>query len=156
MSDLTTLGVKVGYAVEATAGTQPTTGYTQIPRCLSIGGVKLTPATIDVSTLEDLTKQYADGQQDTGGTWENVYHSGALTAIQTMMTAAATAKAAGKGVWWVIFIEGLSKSYFLKAQPGTNQGLSDISIGKALEIPVTCIINDVLGFDTAVEPTVGA
>ena len=53
MADLTTLGVKFGYAVEATAKTRPTAGYTQLPRCKSIGGINLSQEQIDVSCLED-------------------------------------------------------------------------------------------------------
>lgn len=152
MADLTTLGVKFGYAVEATAGTRPTTGYTMIPRCKSIGGISLTPEQIDVSCLEDLISKYADGRQDTGGTWETTFYSDAITTLETMLSASATAKAAGKGTWFVVYIPGLSDSFFVKAQPGTKLAMGDISDNTALEIPVTLTINEYLGLETAVEP----
>lgn len=150
--DVSTLGVKFGYAVEATAGTRPTANYIQIPRCKSIGGISLTPEQIDVSTLEDLVSQYVDGRQDTGGSWETTFHSDAITALKTLLTAAATAKAAGKGVWFVVWIPGLADSFFVKAQPGAKLPMGDISDNTALEIPLTLTIGEYEGLATAVEP----
>lgn len=150
--DVSTLGVKFGYAVEATAGTRPTASYIEIPRCKSIGGISLTPEQIDVSTLEDLVSQYVDGRQDTGGSWETTFHSGAITALKTLLTAAATAKAEGKGVWFVVWIPGLADSFFVKAQPGAKLPMGDISDNTALEIPLTLTIGEYEGLATAVEP----
>lgn len=50
---LTTLGVKLYYAVETTAATKPATGWTQLEECSSIGGIELDTEQIDVSALED-------------------------------------------------------------------------------------------------------
>ena len=154
--DVSTLGVKFGYAVEATAGTRPSSGYTQIPRCKSIGGVSLTPEQIEASTLEDLISQYVEGRQDTGGTWETSFHSGAISTLKTLLTEAATAKAAGKGVWFVVWIPGLTDSFFVKAQPGAKLPMGDIGENTILEIPLTLTIVDYEGLATAIEPTTGS
>lgn len=154
MADVTTLGVKFGYAVEATAGTRPASGYIQIPRCKSIGGVSLSPEQIDVSCLEDLVSKYADGRADTGGTWETSFHSDAITALGTLLTSAATAKADGKGVWFVVWIPSLTKSFFVKAAVPSKLAMGEIGENSALEIPLSLTIEEYLGLETAVEPTV--
>lgn len=154
--DVSTLGVKIGYAVEATAGTRPTASYAQIPRCKSIGGITLTPEQIDVSTLEDLISKYVDGRQDTGGSWELVFHSDAIAALKTLLTEAATAKAANKGVWFVVWIPGLADSFFVKAQPGAKLPMGDISDNSPFELPVTLTIGEYEGLATAVEPAAGS
>lgn len=152
--DATTLGVKIGYAVEATAGTRPTTGYIQIPRCQSIPEIKLDTATIDATCLEDKVKKYQKGQQDSGGKWEPVFYSDAMDEIETMRTAAETAAAANKGVWWVVWFPDLSKSYFVKAQPDEVQSLSEVGQAAMVQLKISCVLNEIHGFDTKVEPTV--
>lgn len=151
--DVTTLGVKFGYAVETTAGTRPASSYIQLPRCKSIGAISLDMEQIDISTLEDLITKYADGRQDTGGTWEVTFHSDAIPALKTLFTAAATAKAENKGVWFVVWIPGLSESFFVKAQPGTKVPMGDISDNSPLEIPISMTIGEYEGLATAIEPT---
>ena len=153
MADVTTLGVKFGYAVESTIGTRPASGYIQIPRCKSIGGVSLTPEQIDVSCLEDLISKYADGRADTGGTWETSFHSDAITALGTLLTSAATAKADGKGVWFVVWIPSLTKSFFVKAAVPSKLAMGEIGENSALEIPLSLTIEEYLGLETATEPT---
>lgn len=153
MADVTTLGVKFGYAVEATKGTRPASGYIQIPRCKSIGGVSLSPEQIDVSCLEDLISKYADGRADTGGTWETSFHSDAITALGALLTAAATAKADGKGVWFVVWIPSLTKSFFVKAAVPSKLAMGEIGENSALEIPLSLTIEEYLGLETATEPT---
>ena len=59
-SGLSTLGVEL-YVAEATNGTKPTTGYTQLTRINSIGEVSISPENIDASALEDFTTKYIAG-----------------------------------------------------------------------------------------------
>ena len=153
MADLTTLGVKFGYAVEATAGTRPTAGYTQLPRCKSIGGINLSPEQIDVSCLEDEISKYAEGRADTGGTWDTSFYSDGLAGLKTLLTSAATAKAAKKGVWFEVWVPGLSDGFFVKAAVLSKLAMGDISDNAALEIPLSLTIEDYEGLATAVEPT---
>lgn len=49
---LTTLGVKVFYGIETTAGQKPA-AFTQLEECSNIGGIDLDTEQIDVSALED-------------------------------------------------------------------------------------------------------
>lgn len=151
--DATTLGVKFGYAVEATAGTRPASGYIQIPRCKSVGGVSLSPEQIDVSCLEDFISKYAEGRADTGGTWEMSFYTGAMAALKTLLSSSATAKSAGKGVWFVVWIPELTDSFFVKAAVPTKLAMGDVGDNAALEIPLSLTIEEYEGLATAVEPT---
>ena len=62
---LSTLGVKLGYAVETTANTKPA-AFTWLERVNSISGIELPSEQIDASALEDLVTKYVAGRQDSG------------------------------------------------------------------------------------------
>ena len=66
--DLSTAGVTVGYAVEATAGTRPTTGYKAILGIKSIPEINSQPETLDTTTLAATEyKTSINGLKDLGG-----------------------------------------------------------------------------------------
>lgn len=99
---ISTAGMLVKYAPEATAGTRPTTGYTELP------GIKALPALGDsVNTLQttplSATKNhtYILGLADSGGAMQLTVNDAPAfrTAYETMYTAYTTAVAAGKGFW---------------------------------------------------------
>ena len=52
--ELSTAGVSVQYAVEATAGTRPTTGYTTLTGMKSIPSLNPAPDTIETTDLSQL------------------------------------------------------------------------------------------------------
>jgi len=153
--DLTTIGIKVGWAVETTAGTRPTT-FTQIARCKKIAGVSLTTDKIDVTALEDAIKKYAAGLKDTGGDWPLTFGASDafVTAWNALITAYETAKAAGKQTWFVVWIPNMAKSFYIIAEPG-DIPMPDIDVSNPLEYEISNVINDFKGLDTAIEPTVG-
>lgn len=99
---ISTAGMLVKYAAEATAGTRPTTGYVELP------GVKALPALGDsINTLQttplSATKNhtYIPGLADSGGAIQLTVNDAPAfrEAYETMYTAYTTAKAAGKGFW---------------------------------------------------------
>ena len=154
--DLTTVGVKLGYATATANGTRPT-AFTQLQRCKSIGAIDLTQDTIDVTALEDFFKKYADGTVDTGGKTDLTFGlSDAVIAEQEKyLKAASAAKTSKKEFWHVVYFPLLSKAFYFIATPLTKVGLPDISVGNAAEIKQSLVINEYIGLDTAVEPTVG-
>lgn len=154
--DLSTIGVKVGYAVEATAGTKPS-AFTQLKRCKAIDGIELSPDKIDVTALEDSIKQYTDGVQDTGGDWGLTFgmNDDVINALTTLKSSADTGKTAGKATWFVVYFPGLTKSFFVKAMPG-NIPMPEVGQGNAAEIKLNTTINEYVGLDTAIEPTAAA
>ena len=81
LAGLSTLQVTFGYGVETTAGEKPST-FTQLTRVNSIGGISITPETIDASALEDSVEKSITGRASTGGTWEVVINYTPETATE--------------------------------------------------------------------------
>ena len=77
---ISTAGVTFGYAVEATAGTRPTTGYILIPDIKEIPEMNPEPETLESTTLAATEfKTYIEGLKDLGGALSFL----ALTAYHT-------------------------------------------------------------------------
>lgn len=150
--DLTTIGVKLGYAVESTAGQKPT-AFTWLKRCKNIGGIELTSEKIDVTALEDKVKQYAEGVADTGGEWALTFgiNDGVVDALTALREASQTAKESGKATWFNVWFPGLKKSFYIVAEPGMIP-MPEVAQGSPAEININCTINEYKGLDTAIEP----
>lgn len=150
---ISTLGVKLGYAVEATAGTRPTTDYTWLERCNSIDAISLDAEQIDASALEDYASRYVAGRQDTGGTWNITFNlcNEVLTQLQAMMTAY-EALTGGKGMWFEVWSPKRTNGYFVKAQPPKVLPAPEESQNSLETIQITFTIEQVEGFATGVEP----
>ena len=52
-NEISTAGILLKYAVETTAGTRPTTGFTQIPNVKSIPEFNAEPSNLEVTDLSD-------------------------------------------------------------------------------------------------------
>ena len=154
--DLTTIGVKIGYAVEPAKGTKPT-AFTWLKRCRNIGGIELTSEKIDVTALEDKIKQYAEGVADTGGEWALTFglNDDVVTALTKLREDSVTAKEAGLATWFDVWFPGLAKSFYIVAEPGMIP-MPEVGQGAAAEININCTINEYKGLDTAIEPTAAA
>lgn len=115
---VSTLGVTFGYGVETTAGTKPA-AFTQLNRINAIGGITVTPATIDASALEDYVTKTVAGRGDTGGTWTITVNFTEETADEwsDLISAYQTAKAAGKNMWFETIVPGFTDGFFVVAQP---------------------------------------
>lgn len=133
--DLTTAGVHLKYAVEATAGTRPTTGYTDIPGVKSTPSLNPAPEALDATTLnEEEYVVYVQGLKDLGGSLEFNFNltQAFLTAWDTLVTAAETAKASSKATWFEIMIPGLTNSVYFKGVPA-DAGLPAMEVNSVLE-----------------------
>ena len=65
---LSTAGVTLWYAPETTAGTRPTTGFTQITEIKSIPELNPEPDNLETTTLEETEyRTYIAGLKDLGG-----------------------------------------------------------------------------------------
>lgn len=51
-NEISTAGIQIGYAVETTAGTRPST-FTNIPNVKTIGDMNPEPSTYEVTDLSD-------------------------------------------------------------------------------------------------------
>jgi hypothetical protein len=118
---VSTAGMLVKYAVEATAGTRPTSGYTTIP------GVKAIPAIFNdpnmlQSTPLSATKNhtYIEGLNDSGGSIQlTVNDYDAFRTAWTACVAAFDELTGGKTMWFEIAYQDGSnlESFYFPAQP---------------------------------------
>ena len=112
--EFNTIGVKLGYAVEASAGTRPTTGYTNIPDIKNLPAIDLNPSKLEVTNLVDRYKRYIAGVMDAG---DDIAVTANLTASlktlwASMVSAASAAWASQKSTWFEISIPNFDSFYF--------------------------------------------
>lgn len=147
--EFSTIGVKIGYAVEATAGTRPTSGYTNIPDIKNIPGIDLTPSRLQVTNLIDKYHRYVAGVMDAG---DDVALTANLTASlktawTSMVSAANTAWGSGKSTWYEISIPGFD-SFFFAGIP-TEMGFNEMGVDAVAEASLHIIPNQIAGWATA-------
>ena len=134
--NLSTAGVQLWYAVETTAGTRPTSGYTRIKGIKSTPSLNPSPETLETTTLDETEyKTYIDGLKDIGGALEFTFNltEELIEKWDDLMEAYETGKAAGKNVWFTIVVPGLSKSFYFTGNPSA-MGLPETSVSAVLEI----------------------
>ena len=132
---LSTIGVHLKYAVEATAGTRPTSGYTDIPGIKSIPSLNPTPDNLETTTLNETEyKTYIPGLKDLGGALGFTFNvSQALKdGWDTLVTADTAARAAGKRTWFLIEVPGLDEGLYFPGQPSA-MGLPEMGVNEVAE-----------------------
>lgn len=134
--NLSTAGVSLQYAVETSAGTRPTSGYTKLDGLKSTPSLNPAPETIESTTLDETEfKTYVDGLKDLGGALEFTFNltQNLVTVWDALMTAYEAGKAAGKSTWFTIVIPGLEKSFYFTGNPSA-MGIPETSVSSILEI----------------------
>lgn len=154
VAGLSTIGVKVGYALETAAGTQPTK-FTNLTRINAIGGINLEPEQIDASALIDTITQYIAGRSDPGGTFPITINLTSETEAEWTALISAFTGRTNKSLrmWWVVYHPSLTKSFFIVAEPPSNIPLPEIGQNELLTAEMSLTINEYKGMMTAVEPT---
>lgn len=149
-----TVGVKFGYAVETTAGTQPT-AFTLLTRINQIGGITIENEQIDASALEDEIEKSIAGRGSTGGSFTVTVNATqeTITEWTALIAAYNTAKADNKQMWFNTYVPSLSKSYMVVAEPPTILPQPDFDQNSLLTMELTLTINEYKGITTGVEPT---
>lgn len=133
--NLSTAGIYIAYAVEATAGTRPTTNYTRLTGAKSTPSFNPAPETLETTTLDETEwKTYIDGLKDLGGALEFTFNLTQELVDQwdALMTAYAAGKETGKRTWFEIVIPGLTKALFFPGNP-SEMGLPETSVSSVLE-----------------------
>lgn len=129
-----TAGMRLYYAVEATAGTMPTTGLTKVPEIKSIPSFNPSPETIQSTTLEETEYHtYVEGLKDLGGALE--FSANLTEDLITAWEACVTAHdglTGGKEMWFYIIHDQLTKAVAFKGDP-SPLGLNESSVGAMLE-----------------------
>lgn len=132
---LSTAGVTVGYAVETTVGTRPTTGYTEIPDIKEVPEMNPEPDTLETTTLKETEyKTYIEGLKDLGGALSFLanFTSELEEAWSTLVDTYTTAKGDGKSVWFEVKHPDLEKSVYFTGQPSA-MGLPAMAVNNVLE-----------------------
>lgn len=119
LAGLSTLGVKLGYAVESSAGSKPSS-FVNLSRINSIGGISLDTEKIDASALEDTKSKYIAGRADTGGTVSVTVNltPDTITEWETLIDAYETGHQSNLQMWFEVSSSGLGgKSFYFIAEP---------------------------------------
>lgn len=132
---LSTAGMTLQYAVEATKGTRPTTGYTIVPEVKSMPSFNPSPNTIDSTTLAETEYMtYVQGLKDLGGALEygaNMTED-LITAWNALVDAYDEAVAEGKQVWFAVVHPQLTNATYFVGEPAPI-GLNEASVDSMLE-----------------------
>ena len=153
--DLSTAGVSLNYAVETTAGTMPTTGFTKLTGIKAIPDINPEPSSLETTTLDAIEwKTYIPGLKDPGGAL--AFTANNTETFQTewaaLVAAASTGAESGKATWFAIIIPGLTKAFLFSGDP-SPLGLSAIEVDAVLEVDAYITPTAITGWGTA--PTVG-
>lgn len=151
LAGVSSLGITLGYGVEGTAGTKPTT-FTELTRINTIGGITIENEQIDASALSDFTSRYIQGRGDTGGSFPVTVNFTPDTKDewQTVIEAYNTAKEANKRMWWETIIPGFEDAFFVVAQPPTAIPQPEIGQNELLTVEFNLTIEEYRGMEAKV------
>ena len=132
---LSTAGVKLGYAVETTAGEKPTTGFKYISELKEIPEINPEPSLLETTTLDELEyRTYIPGLKDLGsalGFLAN-FTQDFKDQWEEMVASSETAKADGKATWYVIVIPSITEACYFQGEP-TPLGVPGATVDSVLE-----------------------
>lgn len=148
---LSTLGIRLGYGLETTAGTKPA-AFTNLTRVNAIGGINTTPEVIDASALEDLVTKSIAGREDTGGEWPVTVNltNETITEWETLISAYNDRTDKDLQMWWQVSHPDMTKAFFVVAAPPKNIPLPELGQNELQTAEMTLTINDYKGMDTKV------
>ena len=135
---LSTIGIKVSYAVETTKGTRPTAGYKHIPDLKSIPSINPAPNTADATTFDNTEyTSYVQLLKDIGGALEITanFTQELFEVWDGMVDAYEAGIKDGKETWICFDIPGFEKSAFVTVQPA-RMGIPEASANALLETTV--------------------
>lgn len=153
--DLSTAGVTLQYAVETTAGTRPTTGYTALTGIKAIPDLNPEPGSLETTTLDATEwRTYIPGLKDPGGALSFTANNTEefQTEWATLVEEAETGAETELSVWFAIVVPGLTKAFYFAGQP-SPLGLSAVEVDAVLEISPYITPTEIHGWDT--KPTAG-
>lgn len=155
ISGLSTLGVTFGYGIETTIGTTPA-AFTQLNRINALSDLGIEVENIDSSALEDYISKFVAGRGSVSDTFTITVNLTDETATEweTLLAAAATAKESNLSVWFETIIPGLTKAFFVVAEPPTKLPQPALDQNGLLTMEVNCTVKNYVGMSTKVAFTV--
>ena len=149
-NEISTAGIALKYAVESTAGTRPTTGFTEIADIKSLSEMGASPDALEVTNLADTKwKRYIPGLSDLGGDWSCTANMTAAlkTAWAALVTASETAFASSKSTWFEIVVPNIGSFYF-SGRP-VEMGFGGAEVNSVSEITLHIVPNGCEGWGTS-------
>lgn len=149
---VSSLGIRLGYAAETTAGTKPTS-FIWLERANSIGGIALSTEQIDASALEDEISRYISGRQDTGGTWNVTFNLSdeVIDQLEDMIDAYKSLTG-GKRMWFEVWSPYLTRAFFVIAQPPKHIPMPEESQNALQTVEMTFTIEEYKGMAEGIKP----
>lgn len=147
--EFNTIGVKVKYAVETSAGTRPTSGYTQIPDIKSTPAIDINPNKLPVTNLEDEYERFIDGVKSVGDSFDFTANLTAdlKTKWASLVSAANTAWNSSLSTWFEISIPNFDSFYF--AGIPTELGVNEMGVDAVIESTLHVVPNSIAGWAAA-------
>lgn len=152
--DLSTAGIRVGYAHESSAGTKPS-AFTNLPNPKSVPDMNPSPNALDITSLNDTEwKRYMEGLKDMGGALGITFGMSQefYDTWQTMCETAESNKALGKRLWMVFYCPGIDDSFFMTVD-ASKMGFPAAEVDKVLDVTVNVLPTGEIGWATAINPT---
>ena len=148
VAGISTIGVQLFYAVEATAGTRPTTGYTELTRINDIAEFNLETENIDASALDDEVTRNIPGRQNAGDTWAiTVNTTNETIAEWEALITAFTAKTGGERVWFEVQSPDLTNSYYIAGFPPEKLSMGAKAQNSLDTFQVSITVDEVGGYN---------
>lgn len=152
--DLSTAGIRLGYAYETVAGTRPST-YINIFNPKSTPDFNPEPNSLDITSLNDTEfKRYMNGLKDLGGSLSFTIgmSQSLLDTWNTMCDTTKANESTGKRTWFILYHPGLDKSFGFVGEP-SKLGFPEASVDAVWDATVYIAPRDEIGWYTAVNPT---
>lgn len=157
--ELSSAGVKLGYAAETTAGQKPTTGYKNLRGVKSIPDFNPEPSALQTTDLSQTEwHTYIPGLKDPGGTLgfgfnnTNDFHNDWEALMAAYEALGEDTSGATKSMWFVVYIPSLAKSFYFSGKP-SPLGMSPIEVDSVLEIDAYITPTGFGGWGEPSEPT---
>lgn len=148
-----TLGIAFAYGTEGTAGTKPSTFY-RLDRINALGGITITPATIDASALEDESTKSIKGRADTGEQVSVTVNFTDETAAEwTQLITEYKALTGGKQMWFQTQHPQLDKAFFFIGEPPEEIPQPEAAQNELLTVEFPITIVSYKGYGTKVTIT---
>lgn len=160
---ISTLGIKLSYGVETTAGTKPAT-FKTLTRINSIGGITAEPEVIDASALEDDKTHNIKGRDTISDTVAIVVNLTSETLAEwTDSTNGVIAKYnaldGGKKMWFQVSYDGKltkssnSQAFCFVAQPPSTFPMPESNQNELQTVEIPLVVEDVKGYANEVTPS---
>ena len=160
-SGLTTLGVRLAYAVETVSGQKPANSgsgstisyaFTELVRVNEIGGAAIDVENIDTSALIDKITRYKPGRGDTGGSFPITINitNDTVSQWETLIQQYETAKVSNLRMWWQVTHPELTKAFFIVAAPPSSIPMPDTAQNENWTVEFNLTIEEFIGLNTKV------